>query len=235
MIPWHICILIPARNEEQLLPRCLYSVLNACEYLPYGCSFDVALVVDSSIDRTFEIGKSIIGSKGTLLSLKSGNVGYVRRVAAQIALGRYKGSLSQCWLANTDADCIVPLTWLSHQLSLAEAGTKAIAGIVKVESFAEHNRFVSERFRKSYILNPDGTHPHVHGANIGIRADAYVSAGGWQALETAEDHALWNRLRELKVPQISDTKLCVITSGRRVGRAPKGFADALAAHNETPI
>jgi hypothetical protein len=25
--------------------------------------------------------------------------------------------------------------------------------------------------------------------------------------------------------------VCVITSGRRVGRAPHGFADTLAAHN----
>jgi hypothetical protein len=28
--------------------------------------------------------------------------------------------------------------------------------------------------------------------------------------------------------------LCVSTSGRRIGRAPLGFADALAAHNEVP-
>jgi hypothetical protein len=34
---------------------------------------------------------------------------------------------------------------------------------------------------------------------------------------------------------LSSARLRVVTSGRRVGRAPAGFAGALAAHNETAL
>ena len=71
----------------------------------------------------------------------------------------------------------------------------------------------------------------MHGANFGVRADAYLRAGGWGALETAEDHDLWGRLRDIGAIRLSSAALTVATSGRRVGRAPLGFAQALAAHN----
>jgi hypothetical protein len=64
-----------------------------------------------------------------------------------------------------------------------------------------------------------------------VRADAYLQAGGWQDLSTAEDHDLWLRLQSGRHQRVSDAGLCVLTSGRRVGRAPLGFAGALAAHN----
>ena len=99
--------------------------------------------------------------------------------------------------------------------------------------FSEHLPTVEQRFRLSYRISVDGTHPHVHGANLGIRGDAYLAAGGWKALETAEDHDLWARLCGKAFPKVSDASLEVLTSGRRVGRAPLGFAAALAAHNET--
>jgi hypothetical protein len=102
---------------------------------------------------------------------------------------------------------------------------------VDVDHFTEHRTIVESRFRMTYQINADGTHPHVHGANLGVRADAYRIAGGWHALQTAEDHDLWRRLCAAG-NHLSDASLQVITSGRRVGRAPLGFAGALAAHNE---
>jgi hypothetical protein len=117
-------------------------------------------------------------------------------------------------------------------LDFANAGFAAVAGIIDVDSFAEHESFAPERFRLSYLINADGTHAHVHAANFGVRADAYLQAGGWQDLSTAEDHDLWRRLHNGRYQHLSDARLCVLTSGRKVGRAPLGFAGALAAHNE---
>jgi hypothetical protein len=118
------------------------------------------------------------------------------------------------------------------QIGIADQGIDAIAGTISVDSFEEHPVGTAKRFRDSYIIHADGTHPHVHGANMGVRADTYLRAGGWRGLATVEDHDLWNRLMGKAVRQHSTTRVRVITSGRRRGRAPRGFANALVGCDE---
>lgn len=229
---WHISVLIPARDEERLLPRCLRSVIGAVSMLDEFTTADIVVVADSSTDRTAQLATGILRQRGSVLLTTAGAAGSVRAVAANYALTRNCQQLDQWWLANTDADCIVPRSWLTDQLQLARAGVEAFAGTVSVDSFAEHGPQVAERFRASYTIAPDGGHPHVHGANLGVRADCYLSAGGWSPRQTGEDHDLWNRLVARGARLVSTARIEVVTSGRRVGRAPNGFADALAAHNE---
>jgi glycosyltransferase involved in cell wall biosynthesis len=227
----HVAVLIPARNEEALLRRCLESVLVAGCNLPSKVTFDVVVAVDSSTDRTQAIAEELLCGMGKVICVRARSVGSARAAAATVALKRYRGALNRCWLANTDADCQVPPSWLRNQIAMANKGAEAIAGTVDVDSFEEHDAGVEERFRNSYLIFPDGSHPHIHGANLGVRADAYLRAGGWAQQTTAEDHDLWERLRLAGSRRISVASIRVSTSGRRIGRAPSGFAGALAAHN----
>lgn len=231
--PWHIAIVIPARNEEALLPRCLQSIAAARAVLPKTVTSDVIVVSDGSTDATVPLAKEMLAESGLVLEASLMCVGAARALGVEHALRRYDRRMSQCWLANTDADCEVPSTWLLDHLKFAERGCGAVAGIVDVHDFSEHLFVVEERFRKTYRIEPDGTHPHVHGANLGVRADVYQMAGGWGSLVTAEDHDLWHRLELCDALHVSDASLQVVTSGRRIGRAPLGFANALASHNET--
>jgi glycosyltransferase involved in cell wall biosynthesis len=200
--------------------------------LPHTVTSDVVVVDDGSSDSTRAIAEEILKDSGTVVSIGDGVVGRARSLAARTAIGRHPGPTNRHWLANTDADCCVPEMRLLDQLSIAATNVEAIAGIVDVDSFGEHGAEVAERFRTSYIIHADGTHPHVHGANLGVRADAYLRAGGWSSLSTAEDHDLWNRLRDTGSLRASLKRVKVVTSGRRMGRAPLGFAQALAAHND---
>lgn len=207
--------------------------MQAARFLvPQHVTSDVVVVSDCSSDRTLEIAAEILGDSGAVVCAELGVVGSARALAASVALQRHAGRPEECWFANTDADCEVPPYWLIDQLRIAGRGVHAVAGIVDVSDFSEHLAHVQRRFRETYSVAPDGTHPHVHGANMGIRADAYLRAGGWGGLATAEDHDLWGRLQSSGHARLSDARLQVMTSGRRVGRAPQGFADALAAHNE---
>ena len=52
---WHESVLIPARDEEDLLPRCLQSVLDACDALEGKATWDVVVAVDRSMDETLAI------------------------------------------------------------------------------------------------------------------------------------------------------------------------------------
>ncbi len=229
--PFHMAIVIPARDEQELLPRCLRSVQNARLMLPSHVTSDLIVVADQSTDDTCNVAWDFVQGNGTVVETQAGCVGAARALGVRHALERYRGRRNRCWLANTDADCQVPATWLQDQLAFANAGYSATAGIVDVDSFAEHKPFVSDRFRRAYLIHSDGTHPHVHGANLGVRADAYLQAGGWQNLYTAEDHDLWRRLQRGRHKHISVASLCVSTSGRKAGRAPLGFAGTLAAYN----
>jgi glycosyltransferase involved in cell wall biosynthesis len=231
--PWHVSVLIPARNEEKLLPRCLRSIFASVAMLPPSVTTDVIVVADRSTDLTHQIAKEMVRGRGLALSTESGAVGRARAIAAETAMKRYRGPWNRLWLANTDADCVVPQTWIVEQLLLAGDNAEVVAGTVEVDSFEEHGPEVFERFRASYLVQSDGSHPHIHGANLGIRGDVYRNAGGWQGLETSEDHDLWNRLTEVGARKVSVDHTRVVTSGRRIGRAPSGFAGALAAHNET--
>jgi glycosyltransferase involved in cell wall biosynthesis len=234
-LKWHIAVLIPASNEQDLLPRCLSSVKKSGQLVEDFASVDIVLAVDHSVDQTKAIGEAMLTHCGIVVETNGGIVGEARARAAQVALDRYEGRLDLCWLVNTDADSSVPAGWLQSHLELAQRGMHAIAGTVDVDTFEEHASFVKYRFRRSYLISADGTHSHVHGTNFGIRADWYLRAGGWTSLATGEDHDLWNRLKKIDAKQASVSHIEVITSGRRIGRAPNGFAATLAAHNMLSI
>jgi glycosyltransferase involved in cell wall biosynthesis len=57
---WHIGVLVPARNEESLLPRCIASLLAARAMLPDDATCDIVVVADSSTDRTCEIAEALL-------------------------------------------------------------------------------------------------------------------------------------------------------------------------------
>jgi len=104
-----------------------------------------------------------------------------------------------------------------------------VACTVAVASFAGHPPHVATAYAQRYVVHPDGTHPHVHGANLGVRADAYLAVGGWADLATAEDHDLWRRLGAAGAALVTTIEAPVTTSGRGDGRAPSGFAALLTS------
>jgi cellulose synthase/poly-beta-1,6-N-acetylglucosamine synthase-like glycosyltransferase len=227
--PWHMSVLIPARNEEALLPRCLKSVFESCDALRGLATVDVVVAIDSSWDRTHEIARGMLIGRGAVVETQASVVGVARALAARASLERYRGRRDRCWLANTDADSVVSKTWLTAQLSFARQNIEALAGTVEVDNFEEHGPCAAERFHASYLLRRNGSHDHVHGANFGVRADVYIRAGGWRNTPSAEDHDLWRRLGKLGTRRLSVNCIRVMTSGRKIGRAPRGFAAALAA------
>jgi glycosyltransferase involved in cell wall biosynthesis len=58
---WHVCVLIPAQNEEKLIPRCIQSVLRACDRLPDVVSCDIIVAVDASTDMTGHLARQLVG------------------------------------------------------------------------------------------------------------------------------------------------------------------------------
>jgi cellulose synthase/poly-beta-1,6-N-acetylglucosamine synthase-like glycosyltransferase len=224
---WSIGIVVPARNEEASIEPCIQSIRRSCETAALR-DYWVVIVADSCTDDTVLRARRAVEGVGEVLECNAKSAGSARRLGVDAALRHFSDQeLMQIWLANTDADTLVPRDWITVQLRLADAGIAAVAGIVKLEeggSLAAH-----ELYRATYLTSPDGTHGHVHGANLALRADAYVDAGGWAHRALAEDHCLWARLRHRGWRLSSPVSSVVVTSARLIGRARGGFADTLKA------
>jgi cellulose synthase/poly-beta-1,6-N-acetylglucosamine synthase-like glycosyltransferase len=224
---WAVAIVIPARNEEELVAGSINGVLAAVRRASLSRCW-VVVVADSCTDATAAIAARLLHGHGEVVTCRLAAVGPARRLGTDAALARFAAHPAEkIWLANTDADTEVPDHWLQQQLLWAYAGFHGVAGTVTIKNMRVDDRDVSEEMMSDYIVHADGTHPHIHGANLGVRADAYRDAGGWSGLALSEEHCLWRRLRSRQWRLASSAAFPVDTSARLVGRAPGGFAATL--------
>lgn len=230
-----IGVVVPARNEEARLPRCLDALVTAkaafSEHHPDGPAVRIIVVVDLSTDRTLHVAEQWPGIE-VLLS-ESGRVGAARAAGVDHLLvsetqdGRPPSSV---WIACTDADSVVPADWLVHHLQTADRGAQMMLGTVRPDA-GEIQVAVLEDWRRRHILG-DG-HPHIHGANLGVRGDIYCAAGGFADTAVDEDVLLVRAVRAAGAQVVSSGASPVLTSARTEGRASGGFAHYLRAlHQE---
>jgi cellulose synthase/poly-beta-1,6-N-acetylglucosamine synthase-like glycosyltransferase len=225
---WSVGVVVPARNEEPTIEACIDSIFASLDACTQVDSSWVAVVADSCTDRTSAMARAMLSGRGELIECTASSAGMARRLGVERVLRRFAAHpADRVWIANTDADSEPAADWITRQLTLADQGYCGVAGIVQVEDSDHHKADVIRALLEDYVLHPDGTHPHVHGANLGIRADAYLDAGGWSDLALAEDHCLWTRVRARGWKLVSSIASVVTTSGRLNGRAKGGFADTL--------
>lgn len=222
-----IHVVIPARDEEQLLPGCLASIERARVALRAGrpdLLVDVTVVLDGCRD-----GSDLVVEAARVhgLTVDFGMVGATRDAGVRWALQssvRNGVAPEDLWIACTDADTVVPRHWLVRQAELA-ANHDAIIGTV--EPLGLTDATVLARWRARHHLGEG--HPHVHGANLGVRASTYLEVGGFLPVDRNEDVDLVRRIRAHTHRWTATDTVRVASSARRVGRCRGGFADAIVA------
>ena len=223
-------VVIPVRNEELLLPRCLTALAVAVAAVAESPSIDrprvtVVIVLDRCTDASASVAAD--WQECTRIVSSAGAVGAARRAGTARALATILDSAAtgaeHVWLATTDADSAVPPNWLTAQLAFARNGAGLVLGTVVPDTDLIPAQ--RERWLQRHTL-VEG-HPHVHGANLGVRADHYLAVGGFASIETGEDVCLVAALRALPVVEAHTARIPVLTSGRLTSRAPAGFADYL--------
>ncbi|MBN3513406.1 glycosyltransferase [Mycolicibacterium septicum] len=217
-------VVIPAHNEAALLPRCLRAVTTAAACCPMPVL--TVVVLDSCDDGSAELVGEF-GHDVHFVSVEAGNVG-----ASRAAGFAYARSLcnhvddSRAWYATTDADSQVDPDWLLRQTASAAA---MVLGVVRVTDWRHHPVALVRHYMRSYESGARGPkgHNHIHGANMGFRADVYWTLGGFRPLATGEDVELVERFETAGYRIERDSTLSVTTSARKNGRAPGGFAGYL--------
>ncbi|MBB5367207.1 MULTISPECIES: glycosyltransferase family 2 protein [unclassified Janthinobacterium] len=221
-----IGVVIPAHNEEEYLGACL-DALRAAATCPQlgGEVVHIVIVLDACSDHSQRIVMSHamhtdLRWRLDWIAVEDRNVGAARAAGAALLLER-----GARWLAFTDADTRVSAAWLSTQLSL---DADAVCGSVAVDDWSPHQQHVlalREHFARTY--NDADGHHHIHGTNLGVRASAYVRAGGFAPLACSEDVALVDALEASGAHIVWSAAPRVNTSARRNAKARGGFGDTL--------
>ncbi|MFI2564069.1 glycosyltransferase [Paenarthrobacter sp. NPDC018779] len=227
----HVAVIVPAHNEEQRLGHALGSLLRAVQGLEQhfpAVTTSIFVVLDSCTDRSARIAASFAAAHPILsaIDVKLRSTGASRATGVASALEAGTQDPKGVWLANTDADSTVPADWLVRQVALANAGADAILGSVEPDP-ADSDAAVLLRWQELHPFKE--SHPHIYGANLGVRASAYLQSGGFPAVRAHEDRMLVERLRRHGFRVQATDSIRVTTSGRTHARAPQGFAAYLRA------
>jgi glycosyltransferase involved in cell wall biosynthesis len=222
-------VVVPAHNEDELLPACLAALRDAAGLA--RIPVQLLVVADACTDETAAVAAA---HGARVIRIRARNVGAARAAGMAALLRRTAGTdPAAVWLATTDADTVVPPGWLRRQLGHADQGWDVVLGTVTVTDWAGYPPHTAAAFAAMYGFG-EGPHPHVHGANLGIRASAYLAAGGFKPLRTSEDHALIAAATEAGGRVLRAGDVTVQTSARRQARAPRGFSHVLRALSREP-
>ncbi|MEU0781379.1 glycosyltransferase [Streptomyces sp. NPDC006173] len=237
MTPAAIAVVVPAHDEERRIQACLRSVRAAAAFVA-----PVPVVIVVAADACTDATATMAAREGaSVIPAWRRNVGAARAAGVDHALTLLADAGPDVWLAMTDADSTVPTPWLAHQLAWARREYDAVLGTIRLAStklgalhVARHD---ADYFRTRRLGGTESRweHPHVHGANLGVSASAYLRVGGFAQLPTGEDHDLAVRLSAAGLLIARTDRHPVHTAARLRGRAPGGLADLLTALRDPTV
>ena len=214
-----IGVVVPAHDEELVMARCLEWVGRAAQAVPLPVT--VMVVLDDCRGRTERIlpilPRRDHGRDG---SLHRGGPAR-RRLCPAVRSARHRCHLARqygCRLGRPH--CLV-----RDQLDLALAGADTVVGTVRLSE--EENTLARDSRLTTRRTHHGRDHPHVHGANLGVRGGAYISVGGFPPLPVHEDRLLLRRLDASGATVTRSTRIRVQTSAGLTGRCEGGFATTL--------
>lgn len=219
MIDPAFMIIVPAHNEEETIGDTLRSIRSSIKrnFLDERRVMTV-VVCDSCTDRTAAIARTVlVGSRSLVVEEEFRNVGMAREFGARRGSELFP---EVQWLVFTDADTLVGANWLRAHQRAFKGGYDAYCGRVEFEVSSP----ILQDFAHLYTIQ---THKRIHGANLGIKAEAYWTVGGMPKLACHEDKVLVETLESHGYLVQWEEKPTVRTSVRLEGRAPEGFAATL--------
>lgn len=240
------CVVVPARNEEDLVGQCIQALANQNTVSP--AEYEVILILDGCTDETESRAREVArGAPDLRLHFLDGpgeGAGHARRVGMEAAcsrlldLGRETGLI-----ASTDADTVVDPDWLAAQFECLERGARAIGGRIELSGDVGVSKGVAEwRYERGSrrhmdLLSEsssDGESPgflehwQFSGASLSLTAGVYREIGGLEPHAALEDEHLERILYQRGISIERPLSVRVTTSARLVGRAERGLAKDLA-------
>ena len=203
-----ISVVVPAFNEEKLLPACLDSLFAQ----EYEGELEILVVDNASTDGTAGVARRY-GAR----VVEEPRRGYSNALMRGFAAAR--GEIIAC----TDADTVVPPDWIQRLACEYDRGEDVVAvgGDIQFErpnwKSSILTQFLIPWINRIDRGNPAG--PHLWGANLSVRRDAFLEVGGWNPKFSLQaDSELSERLRKAGRVVVVES-IRVRTSSRRWNRS----------------
>ncbi|HEY9678054.1 MAG TPA: glycosyltransferase family 2 protein [Drouetiella sp.] len=196
-----VSVLIPARNEETKIERCLDSVL--AQNYP---NFEVIVIDDRSTDRTGEIieGYAKRDSRVKYVQGKDAPSGWIGKCNA---LAHAVGYASGDWYIFTDADTYHEKSSIKDAVAYSISNKTDLVSFVPMQELGSFwEKLVMPTLLSSFVLgdpfhsvnNPKAKRAYAYGQYIICRTSSYDALGGHQSVrdEIVEDHAIARVFKE---------------------------------------
>ncbi len=199
-----ISVVIPAYNEQELLPLCLKSLLEQ----DFKGSYEIIVVDNNSTDKTYLIAKKL--GVVVIKETRKG-IAFARQAGFEAARGKI--------IASTDADTICDSKWLKIIWSTFKKrkDISAITGIIDYFGQTKKRLFLINIFSPitrffGWLFSGKA---HLWGANFAIKKSVFEKIGGFDTrLAVGEDYDLGLHAREFgKVLLVKNLR--VKTSARK--------------------
>ncbi|MBT9166359.1 MAG: Peptidoglycan-N-acetylglucosamine deacetylase [Chloroflexi bacterium] len=201
-----LSVVIPALNEEKLLPECLKSL----ECQDYRGQYEVIMVDNGSTDATASIARNFGIKVISCPEIKS--VFYARQVGADAARGDI--------VVQADADTVYPKGWL-NRIASQFASHPEVAAIAGRFFYSDEFLWARVEHLLKYYINRVtvalfGRPLIVSGATFAFRRRDFLSLNGYRGLSYSPDqYGICARLSK-RGKVLYDKDLYCLTSARRV-------------------
>ena len=213
-----VSIIVPARNEQETIGRCLESLTNQA----YDADrFEIIVVDDHSTDRTVQAVETRNQSSGqpevVLCRLSEhGSPRFGKPAAISSGIEQSKGEIILC----TDADCTAGPGLVNSMVRCFQPDVVFVAGPVREQP---SQSFLSEVQRLEFMgliitaagLIGSGRPIICNGANIAYRRQAFERVSGFGSTATScDDETLMQRMVERRIGKVvfnSDSEALVHT------------------------
>jgi hypothetical protein len=237
------CVCIPARDEEERLPRLLAALASQTVEGPIPVAVCLNNCMDGSASAVAEAaalraGRLAIAVENLAFPPELAHAGSARAAAMELGLRQLPGG--EGILITTDADARPPEDWIAANLAGIKSGHEIVGGKLVLDDgepladgVAEASRLWHRYWEAVRAIedeldpvpwDPPPRHGDHTGGSLALSADLYRRAGGVPLLRTGEDRALVEAAIKVGGRLIHPVSVWNRVSARSQGRAENGMA-----------